>query len=716
MKKFLSVILVAFMVCAILIIAGVAADDTYVSINNDCLVKSKVLDDESVFTYKTASGDCDGLLVGLPTNATVGNEYFQQKDNNHTIKYFDVKDRPITDSSAHIGTTDVIKVLDSNGNVVKKYGLVTYGDANGDGVFDVLDTSVAALCLNGFISCEKDPAVYESVKPRAEIDNETVETSDYQQMVNGSVSDILVGNTKGLKKIIDESLSFESVIYACDGNSKTASVTAGDSTFLKDCVKIYYNGSETAPSTPGIYSVTANVSEDDEFLVNAGERELGFIVIAPNNGIGYTTIVDNENKKITIDITKPNDTGADLTGYLNSWVNSAYSLTVDSKNVEDSKALSSALSLRNYDYYTTANDIITITAKSISDMSDTSTAALGCYLPDDYALWKDNTAEKSVPVSVSDEENSFSYSIVFRQNEELVNYLERSLNLWKYANIRGQRKICPTKSTGVDKTVLFFTTNYREAFAMGERRLLSETGAYENCIKTVVGAGKEHPTLKDALGGTGLKTALLGNNDTLSFVTASTKAALPEISADSQKLYDASFLRYSSLDSDDLKSDLLKLDEYNDLVNNVLSGFNMSVGLTTKTNTLTDKNSHGWCRYACADDNTGIRYTSDCYLEFKYVDATADAHRTLSLTKVSGCDIVVEIATIEGFSADKKAQLEGYTTRMAQYEPFRVSATLADGYKPSVKDVNGNDVPYDAEHGWYIMPAADVIVTAVPIS
>jgi hypothetical protein len=53
---------------------------------------------------------------------------------------------------------------------------------------------------------------------------------------------------------------------------------------------------------------------------------------------------------------------------------------------------------------------------------------------------------------------------------------------------------------------------------------------------------------------------------------------------------------------------------------------------------------------------------------------------------------------------------------MTQYEPFRVSATLADGYKLSVKDVDGNNVPYEAEHGWYIMPAADVIVTAVPIS
>jgi len=51
--------------------------------------------------------------------------------------------------------------------------------------------------------------------------------------------------------------------------------------------------------------------------------------------------------------------------------------------------------------------------------------------------------------------------------------------------------------------------------------------------------------------------------------------------------------------------------------------------------------------------------------------------------------------------------------RMVQYEPFKVSATLADGYKLSVKDASGNDVYYDAENDWYIMPASNVTVTAV---
>ncbi len=113
----------------------------------------------------------------------------------------------------------------------------------------------------------------------------------------------------------------------------------------------------------------------------------------------------------------------------------------------------------------------------------------------------------------------------------------------------------------------------------------------------------------------------------------------------------------------------------------------------------------------------GLRYTTDYLLEFMEIDSTQDKHRTLLVKEVEGCTITTDPsqAITQKKDSNGKVTEEYYLRdRMTQYEVFRVNATLKEGYKPSVKDASGNDVPYEAEHDWYIMPASDVIVTAVP--
>ena len=698
MKKFLSLILLVVLVASVLAIATSAGSTTtYWAIDSDCLVKARTLDDGFVPTFKSCEGELDGLLVGLPTDAKyIENDDFFQAKSGYSTDYFNKKGDLIKDG-AHIGTTDIIKVYDkSTGDVVAQYGIVTYGDADGDGVFDVLDAYMAALCLNGFIEPADAPAVYEAVKPRESYDNEVVEEGDYQQIVNDVISSEgqIEENKKGRKIPVDDSISFESVIYACDGNAKVAAVNIPDSNF-KSIVSIKYNDTTTVPTAPGIYSITAEIPDNTDYLVTPGTRNLGFVVIAPKTGTGYTTIVDNVNKNIIIDINKPNATGADLTGYIKNMVGSAYSLNVASSGVASSTDLLNALALRSYNYYTTASNIITITAKSITSMDDTSNAALGCYLPDDYTLWNNTNAQKTVPVAVNDGDASFGYNIIFRQNSEKVDELDRLLFFTKANAVRGQRSVSPPDSTGVDETMLFFTTNYKEVFVIGQRKKSTESNLVENTLRTVVGAGDKHPTLISSLGGTGLKTALLGDVDTIMFVSSATKAGLPAFSSSSQLLYNDSMKRYSSFGSNDL---LANSTEFLKLLNNVLGGLNISVGVTSKTDALIGKT--GWCRYACADDATGLRYTSDMYMEFTNVSSD-DAHRTLLVEAVDGCTITTE--PTQGTACGK----------MIVNEPFKVTAKLAEGYKLSVKDASGNDVEYDAVNNYYIMPNSNVTVTAV---
>ncbi len=705
MKKFLAIALLLVLVASVFVVASTAAEaPTYWSISSNCLVKAKVLDDGTVPTFKEVSTDngSEGLLVGIPTNAVLGDSFFQAKDG-YTIKYLDKDGNEITSSTAHIGTTDKVAVY-KDGTITATYGLVTYGDADGDGVFDVIDSAIAALCLGGKMDATDAPAVYEAVKPRAGVDNDSVEAEDYQQIVNDCVKDEseLEENLKGRKTPIDETLSFDSVIFANTGATRTASVTANDSNF-KSLVTINYNDSATAPSASGIYSVTAYVADSEKYLVTPGERELGFIVIAPKNGTGYTTIVDNANKKITIDITKPNATGADLTAYINSWVNGAYNLAVNSKNAASSTELASALSLTSYNYYKTTSNKVSITAKTITDTSVTTNAALGCFLPDDYTLWTDNAAAKNVPVTLSDGDATFGYTISFKQNENAVTKLEETLLMGgaRASGARGQR----SKNPGS------YSSLFNKLFVECKRRYIAETGSYENVTRIANYKGTIELAMSASISGTGFKTILLGDVDTIGFLSANKKSEFAPISADSiNLLYDTTKenLRFSAYDSSTAAN---STDIIFDLVDKVLGGMNLNITVSTSTKASALSGSAGWCRYLCADDSTGLRYTTDYYLEFMNVNSTEDSHRTMIVTDVEGCTITTNPS--QAITTPSSGDPYYHRERMVVGEPFRVTATLADGYKLSVKDASGNDVYYEAEHDWYIMPASNVTITAV---
>ena len=306
MKKFLAIALLLVMVASVFVVVSTAAETpTYWAISPDCLVKTKLLDDGTVPTFKkvgTNNAGYDGLLVGLPTYATVGDEFFEAKDGYYYICY-DNNGRELYYSDDHLGTTDKVVVYNEDNEIAATYGIVTYGDADGDGVFDVIDSSLAALCLSGIKDAIDEPAIYESVKPRTGVDNELVEAEDYQQVVNDSVKDEwdLEENLKGRKTPIDQTIYFESIIYENTGAKRTAEFTAVDDNF-KDLVTINYNGSEEAPLASGIYSVTANVADSEKYLVTPGTRDIGFMVIAPKSGTGYTTKVDNVNKKVIISV------------------------------------------------------------------------------------------------------------------------------------------------------------------------------------------------------------------------------------------------------------------------------------------------------------------------------------------------------------------------------------------------------------------------------
>lgn len=714
MKRILSLFFVVILLIGVFAVAttATAATETkYWSVSPKCLVKSKVLDDGSVPTFKEATGNVNGILVGIPTYAVYGDDLFQP-ETGYSIKYFKKDGQQVELSQTHLGTADKVVVYDKDNNVAAQYGLVTYGDADGDGVFDALDAFYAGLCFNGFIEPEEAPELYEAVKPRLNVDNEDVELEDYQRIVNDFLTkeELREENLKGRKFPIDETISLESVIYPCDGNVKNAPVVVADAEFLKECVTLAYNGGE-APSTPGIYKVTATVSTDEKYLVTPGTTDLGFMVIAPKTGTGYTTTVDNTNKTIVIDINKPNEKGADLTGYISNMVNSAYSLNVNSKNVASSSDLLTALALRSFDYYTTTSNVITITSKSIASFDDTANAALGCYLPDDFTLWNNTNAQKLIPVSVNDGANEFNYNIVFKQDSAKVTELDRALFFDKVGALRPQRGTSPYKSTGKTETNAFGSTkNYKEVFAIGQRKLVTETNSNENVLRTVVGAGNLHPTLLESLGATGLKTILIGNADTIRFESADKKSNLSSFTTESQLLYDDDMRRYSAITSDELKdlSGILggnsKLTKFMDLINGVLEGLNIKLTAFSKTDSLIGKT--GWVRYACADDGTGLRYTSEMYLEFVNVTAEDD-HRSLLVTPVDGCTITTSPAqTITGTYYKRD--------RMIYKEPFTVTAKLKPGYKLSVTDANGNPVDYDAETGWYIMPNSNVMVTAIP--
>ena len=129
--------------------------------------------------------------------------------------------------------------------------------------------------------------------------------------------------------------------------------------------------------------------------------------------------------------------------------------------------------------------------------------------------------------------------------------------------------------------------------------------------------------------------------------------------------------RFEKYGSDDLKDSALK-QRFMDLMNNVLSGFgDIKVNELSTTKALNGES--GWCRYGCADDSTGIRFTSEYYIEFTNVDNTQDAHRLLTVVPVDGCTITTNPTQgTSGSGSNAYSPCE----RMTQYETFTVSATV----------------------------------------
>ena len=661
MKKFLAIALLVVLVASVLVVASTAAETpTYWAISSDCLIKSKVLDDGTVPTFKAvdASTGVAGLLVGIPTDATYGDDLFQAKDG-YTIGYYDYEGRKINQDSDHIGTTDRVVVF-KDGVKEAEYGLVTYGDADGGGVLDVIDAAIAVLCQTGKMDAIDNPAVYESVKPRTGVDNPTVEADDYQFIVNEAVKDEkdVKENLKGRKTPVDDTLNFESVIYENTGAARPAAVTANDSTF-RELVKIYYNYEEgneeaaKAPSDSGIYSVTAVVPESETYLVTPGTRELGFIVIAPKSGTGYKITADNANKKIIVGTTDNDTSNKTLADQFEEWLNSAYTLTVG--GTQNPSTVASALPNRSFEVYSGQKTTLTKTPK---------TDVLGSYLPDDETLWTNNTASNSKAVSISKGDKKFNFDLVFQQDEETINTAKKKFMTGAAASARGQRT-----DTSRDVYVYVKQNGDLPSIRLG--------------VKTW------SATCFSALNATGAKSVLVGVTDAVA-IQASSSTDFTGKAVES--LYESNGYRYSQYSGTNLTKCL-------PAVKSVLKGMGVSypsMDFMFALMSLSDfKDKTGYCNYRCSGENSSIRYNTVYFLEFRSYSNTEDAHYTLTV----------------GSNVDMVEPSKNYTL-MTGNEP--IDATAPAGYKLVLKDANGNEIPM-SKNGYYLMPYSNATIEGVPV-
>ncbi len=684
MKKFLSIALLLVLLGTLFVVATTAAEaDTYWSISAECLVKARVLDDGTVPTFKkveTSSGVYEGLIVGLPTTATVADDFFEAKDG-YNISYYDNMEEELG-SNAHLGTTDKVVVFDDNNRVVAEYGIVTYGDADGDGVFDIIDISISALCLKGYMDATDSPAVYEAVKPRAGVDNEYVQAEDYQQIVNDSIKDEseLEENLKGRKIPVDETLSFESVIYANTGATRTAAVTA-DSDF-KSIVTIKYNGSATAPSASGIYAVTATVPESEKYLVTPGERNLGFIVIAPQASTGYKVTADNANKKITIGTTDNDTSNATLAAAFEKWLNSSYTLNIG--GTVNPATVASALPNRSFEVYTGQKTTLVKTGN---------TAVLGSYLPDDNTLWKNNTATNSKTVTLSKGDVSFAFNLYFQQDEATVEASKRAYFMNCADAARGQRTDwTSTTSNGV-------VTNIKEDVKSVNLFVKMKNG-YPCARVAVKDSGA---TCYDALSGTGVKGVLVGRDDSVAIQASSTNDFTGKAI---ESLFEDNGYRYSQYSGTDMTNCV-------PIMNSVLSGLNISIPTNLislyfyKVSNFVGKT--GYCNYLCNGLNSNIRYNTVFYLEFvNYAGTGEDAHRTITVGTPTNGTI-----SVNPVNQNLHTKVYEYTIMNAG-EPVIVTATPATGYKLKALTVTKADgtLVDIASDGYFLMPESDITINA----
>jgi len=689
MKKFLSILLLLVLISAVTAVAvNATTADTYWNVSDDCLVKVKQLKDGTVPTFKEVIideeyGDSEGMLVGLPTTATVGDAYFQEKPG-YSIKYYSSNGDRLTDANAHIGTGDSVRVFDSSNAPVAEYSLVTYGDADGDGVFDVIDSYYASLFANEKLTSFDSPAMFEAVKARAGFDNFYVQPEDYQEVVNG----VLKGdndNDKGRKIPVDSTINFESAIYAYDGSAKGAA-TIPDATF-KTLATVTYNGSTTVPTASGIYAVNAVVANNEDYLVIPGTKNLGFVVIAPATSTKtistkdlrpiYKISADNENKNISVNTICNEASNATLAAEFEKWLNSAYTINIG--GTVNPATVASALPNRSFEVYTGQTTTLVKTGN---------TAVLGSYLPDDETLWTNNTAANTKTVTLTNGTATFSFDLLFQQDAETIETAKRTYFMDGADAARGQRTDWKTENGAVSS----------------DKKYINLFVKMKNGYPTVRMAVKSSSaTCANAIAGTGMKGVLVGRGDSVAFQASQT----PDFTGkEVVSMFEDSGYRLSRYGT----SDAAKLMP---VVNKVVAG--MGISLPTNVIMLAIKpvsdfvGKTGYCNYRCSGIGTNLRYNTVYYLEFaNYAGSGEDANRTITVGTPTNGTI-----TVNPENTHLHTKVYEHTIMNAG-EPVIVTATPASGYKLkaiTVTKADGTLVDV-ATDGYFLMPDSNVTINA----
>ncbi len=684
MKKFLSILLLLVLVSVVTVVAvNAATADTYWNVSDDCLVKVKQLDDGTVPTFKNVIideeyGDYESMIVGLPAAATVGDAYFQEKPG-YSIEYYSSNGDLLTEPDTHIGTGDSVKVFNSSNVPVAEYTLVTYGDADGDGVFDVIDSHYASLFLNEKLTAFDSASMCEAVKARAGFDDFYVQPEDYQEVVNGVLKEEN-DNNKGRKIPVDSTINFESAIYAYDGSTKGAA-TIPDATY-KTLATITYNGSTTAPKAAGIYAVNAVVANNEDYLITPGTKNLGFVVIAPQASTGYKVTADNANKKITIGTIDNDTSNATLAAAFEKWLNSAYTLNIG--GTVNPATVASALPNRSFEVYTGQKTTLVKTGN---------TAVLGSYLPDDNTLWTNNTAANTKTVTLTNGTASFSFDLAFQQDAATVENAKRAYFMDCADAARGQRTDWTSKtSNGV-------VTDIKEDVKSVNLFVKMKNGY--PCARVAV--KNSSATCYDALSGTGVKGVLVGRDDSVAIQASSTNDFTGKAI---ESLFEDNGYRYSQYSGTDMTNCV-------PIMNSVLSGLNISIPTNLislyfyKVSNFVGKT--GYCNYLCNGLNSNIRYNTVFYLEFvNYAGTGEDAHRTITVGTPTNGTITVN-------PANTHLHTKVYEhTIMNANEPVVVTATPASGYKLkaiTVTKADGTQVSVGAD-GYFLMPDSDITINA----
>lgn len=682
MKKFLSVALFIVLLVSVLIVVSNAAETpTYWSIGSDCLVKARMLDDGTVPTFKqveTTDGVKVGLLVGVPADAILNDEIFEAKEG-YSLLYVDNNGDEIYKSSAHIGTTDKVLVY-SGSSLVAEYSLVTYGDADGDGYFDVIDASFAALCLNDLLDSTENVAIYESVKLVTMDNMLDVEIGDYQQVINGTLSGDVQTSEKGRKTPIDDTITFESAIYNYDGKAKGA-VEFADSNF-KSLATVTYNGSATVPTASGIYAVEATIADSEKYLVTPGTKALGFVVIAPQASTGYKVTTDNSNKKITIGTTDNDTSNATLAAAFEKWLNSSYTLNIGGK--VNPATVASALPNRSFEVYTGQKTTLVKTGNS---------AVLGSYLPDDNTLWANNTAANTKTVTLTNGTASFSFNLAFQQDEATVEKARRDYFMSCADAARGQRTDYTSTKNSDGTLNVSSDKKYVNLFV----KMKNGYPTVRMCVKS------SSATCANAIAGTGMKGVLVGRDDAVAFQASNTADFTGK---EVVSMFEDSGYRLSQYGTSDAK-------QLMPVVNSVVSGMGISLPTNVISLALTKVSSFvgktGYCNYLCSGLNSSIRYNTVYYLEFANIASSGeDANRTITVGTPANGTITVNPANT--YLHERVYE----HTIMNAGEPVIVTTTPASGYKLkslTVTKADGTQVSVAAD-GYFLMPDSNITINA----